>query len=255
MISVVTITFNNPDELVATLGSLEGAPGVESVVVNGGRPIPEPNTLKRPPGPIIQEKDEGISDAFNKGIRASTGVAVAFLNSGDLLLDSGYYAAAEKRLVDDPSIDFVHADMEFIDQWVGAYRMKPRLNLQALGAGMPFLHPTMVVRKTVFDRIGGFSTDYKIAMDYDFVLRFMKSGANGAYIDRLVVRMDGRGVSSTREPAAFKECERSLRSNDLYSFRNRLALEQRRLRFHLREAIRKAGALDLLRKIKLALNR
>lgn len=239
MISVVTITFNNPDELVATLGSLEGAPGVESVVVNGGRPIPEPITLKRPPGPIIQEKDEGISDAFNKGWRISAGNAVAFLNSGDRLLDSSYYSRAEAVLSREPSVGFVYADIRFHDSDIGSFRMVPRGdNIHDLGKGMPFPHPSLVVRREIFDLVGGFSEKYRIAMDFDFVVRLLKAGHRGRYLPGEVVEMDGGGVSSTRERAGILECRESLIANGCFHGKIRSDYRKRLFRCLIRGTIK-----------------
>jgi GT2 family glycosyltransferase len=234
MISIVTITFNNPDELKATLQSLSVAKGIESVVVNGGAVL-ESGSLPRIPETLIQEKDRGISDAFNKGWRNSTGLAVAYLNSGDRLLSPDFYERAEGVLKANPDIGFVYADLRFIHSRSGAYRMTPRGRGHSdLGKGMPFPHPSMVVRREIFEKIGGFSEAYRIAMDFDFVVRLLQAGYVGHYLPGEVVEMDGAGVSSTREGEGIGECRKSLVENGCYRGKIRWDFFMRMVRYRVR---------------------
>ena len=98
MISVITVTYNNYDDLHRTLHSLKNADGIESVVVNGGHCEKTKKLLKNFDGISISEQDNGISDAFNKGVTHATGENVMFLNSGDILLSPDYLKEAEKHL-------------------------------------------------------------------------------------------------------------------------------------------------------------
>jgi GT2 family glycosyltransferase len=238
MISVVTITFNNSEELNATLRSLVPAEGVESVVVNGGRSV-DPASLPRVPERLIQEKDRGISDAFNKGWRNSTGIAVAYLNSGDRLMWPDYYERAEAILDANPEIGFVYADIRFCNPRSGAYRMTPRgRGYSDLGKGMPFPHPSMVVRREIFEKIGGFSELYRIAMDFDFVVRLLKAGYVGHYLAGEVVEMDGAGVSSTQEWAGIEECRKSLVEQGCYRGKIRWDYFMRLVRYRVRMGLK-----------------
>ena len=85
MISVITVTYNNYDDLHRTLHSLKNVDGIESVVVNGGDCEKSKKLLSNYDGIAISEPDKGISDAFNKGIALANGDNVMFLNSGDVL--------------------------------------------------------------------------------------------------------------------------------------------------------------------------
>ena len=94
-LSVVTLTFNNYHELIKTINSLKGIDSVESVIVNGGSCIETKEFLeKNSQYTSISESDNGISDAFNKGIKLSSGKYITFLNSGDIVIDRGYYQFA-----------------------------------------------------------------------------------------------------------------------------------------------------------------
>lgn len=78
MISIITITFNNYSELRTTLDSLKDISNIESIVVNGGSCEKTREFLKNYPGKSVSEKDNGISDAFNKGLRIASGDAILF---------------------------------------------------------------------------------------------------------------------------------------------------------------------------------
>ena len=83
-----------------------------------------------------------------------------------------------------------------------------------IGRGMPYLHPTMVVRKNVFKSLEGCDTSFKIASDFAFVMRMMKKGFFGKYFkNHCPVEMDESGVSSTNEKMALAECWKSLKGS------------------------------------------
>ena len=212
MLSIVTITYNNFEELKRTISSLPTDGNFESLIINGGNDKEEIESLQTLRTKIVNEKDSGIADAFNKGIKHATGNAILFLNSGDVLLKKEYLLNAEK-LLGDANIDFIHSNLLFKDR-LGIYLvMKPRMKNP--GRGMPFLHPTMIIKRKIFDEIGGFNKDYKIAMDFEFILRMLKKGYTGMYIDSdPVVEMDGKGKSSFNEFEAIVECRKALKQNN-----------------------------------------
>ena len=86
MISIITVTYNNFQDLYRTLNSLENVEGIEKIVVNGGKCAKTKKYLSNFDGIVISEPDKGISDAFNKGVSNANGENVMFLNSGDVLL-------------------------------------------------------------------------------------------------------------------------------------------------------------------------
>lgn len=239
MISVVTITFNNCQELKETLKSIEGIPVIESVVINGGSTADTFEFLKSHSGTVVNEKDDGISDAFNKGSKNSRGDAVAYLNSGDVLVDREYYIWADRALRENPEIGFVYSDIVFVDPVAGEMNMSPRGKTRNdLGKGMPFPHPSMVVRREIFDQIGGFSKEYKIAMDFDFAVRLLAAGHRGLYYPHATVRMDGGGVSSSRELQGIMECKKSMQSHGEFSGKNEKDFQSRLFNYQLRSRIR-----------------
>ena len=225
MISVITVTYNNYDDLHRTLSSLEQVDGIERVVVNGGDCEKTKEYLSNFNGIKISEPDNGISDAFNKGVIAATGENVMFLNSGDVLLSPNYLKEAETVMNFNPEISFIHSDSLFEDRISGTIYMEPLKSIlfkeAPLGRGMPYNHLTMIIRKRVFEKIGYFKLHYKITMDFEWVCRLQKNKFIGHYFDRgPVVRMDGGGVSSTTEQLVMWESLKALAENKLLNLKN-----------------------------------
>ena len=249
MISVITITYNNYEELKDTLLSIDGIPGIESIVINGGSCNDTYEYLAQIDAISVSEPDQGIADAFNKGLNLANGDAIMFLNSGDALVERSYIGRVEHIFDINPDIGFVHGDIIFNDSICGKMHMKPALC--PLGRGMPYFHQTMVVRKSVFDTIGNFKLDYKITMDFELVCRMRKVGIDGYYWDNVpIVAMDGRGVSVTREHKSISESFKGLKENQLLTTENLLWYFVRYTLFSGRMVMMKIGLSKLLAKLK-----
>ena len=142
-LSIISITFNNFEELLRTVESVRDLEICEHIIINGGSCQQTSEFLQGFSGKTVSEPDLGISDAFNKGIRYSQGEAVLMLNSGDVLIDQTYPKKTIKILHEHPEIDFIHADLIFEDALIGPYIMRP-LRTQNnfypnIGRGMPYL--------------------------------------------------------------------------------------------------------------------
>lgn len=249
MISIVTITFNDYEGLIKTVESLRGVKDIEHIVVNGGPCEKTRKFLENYSGKSVSEKDRGISDAFNKGIRLSTGDSILFLNSGDTLLNSKYLCEAEKIFDQIPEIFFVYADYIFGDSLCGDIRMGP--SESTLGRGTPSPHQTMVVHRKVFEDVGGFRLDYNISMDFEWMCRVHKAGYKGYYWKKTpVTRMDGTGITSTREHLAIREAFRALKSHHLLNLENLYGLSVRIGFYLVRKGMEKGGMADLLKRLK-----
>ena len=212
MISIVTITYNNPNDLKKTLISIQGIDNIESVVINGGRSLKAIKILKKFNGIHINEPDKGIADAFNKGIRYSTGNAIVFLNSGDILTDKEYIRKADKMFKDDSALDYIYSDMIYGHPLIGKIIILARPNGHP-SKGMPYPHPTLIIRSDVLRRLKGFKTFFKISMDFELVIRLKKRGFKGRYIKGPVAFMDGNGISSKKKLETMKEYFRALSLN------------------------------------------
>ena len=262
-LSIITITLNNFEELLSTVESVRDLNGCEHIIINGGECPQTLEFLQGYNGKSVSEPDQGISDAFNKGIRLSSGDAIIMLNSGDILLDRTYPARASQILDQDPQIDFVHADLIFEDTLIGSYIMRPLRTKNVLspniGRGMPYRHQSMVVRKEVYGRVGFFNLNY-ICSDFDWVCRWelgLKKSHGKAYYSQgdPVIIMDGGGISSTQERKIILEAIKIIRQRNkhisyLEKTRSYSALFRRLVLFSVRVFLKKLGFVNILVIIK-----
>ncbi|WP_030006928.1 hypothetical protein [Picosynechococcus sp. NKBG042902] len=199
-------------------------------------------------GLFISEPDQGISDAFNKGIKLATGKGIVFLNSGDLLIDRNYLKIANQLL---EKYEYIYSDIYFLDSLAGKIRLRP--TFKPLGRGMPYPHQTLIVRREIFDRIGTFSLEYKLAMDFDFACRLEKKLLRGLYYEKATVLMEGNGVSSQQEDKLLQECRTVLKKQNLYNLINYFEFQKRKILFLIRKilfTLKLTSLLILLKKIK-----
>ena len=263
LLSIVTITFNNFEDLLHTIESVRDLEHSEHIIINGGNCLKTLEYLKNFSGKSISEPDQGISDAFNKGINLSTGDAIIMLNSGDILLDRTYPSRACQILDQDSEIDFVHSDLIFEDRLIGPYVMRPlrikNILYPNIGRGMPYRHQSMVVRKEVYDRVGLFNLDY-ISSDYDWVCKWELSikepHGKAYYSDGVpVIKMDGGGISSTQESKIILEAIQIIKQHNrnlsfLEKMESDLALFTRLVLFYCRFLLKTMGFINILIKIK-----
>lgn len=247
-ISVVTITFNNCEELVETLESTRGISGIENVVINGGSCERTFQYLQaHPEFKSISESDRGISDAFNKGLKLSTGEAIMFLNSGDRLNDRAYFEKCRQALID-KNVGFCYSGIVFEDSVVGDIEIVPEY--KNLGRGMPYPHQTMVVRRAVFEQIGNFDLNYKNTMCYDFACRLHLKNIRGAEIKTISVRQDGSGISAKAECRTISESKAILVRYHLFSGAIKMGFYSRLLRYKIRQGLFDFGLTGLLSTLK-----
>jgi len=168
---------------------------------------------------IISEKDDGISDAFNKGINAANGGIIGILNSDDFYFSNDVFEKVVKAF-SDPKILFVHGNILFKDDLYGSNIRKPLLC--DVRKAMPYNHPTMFLRKELYTEIGLFDTSFKYAMDFDLVCRIKKHKNNlenvSAYLDsEPIAVMNAGGASWRHELSSINESKQTLINNGFWN--------------------------------------
>lgn len=176
-LSIITAVKNARDDLIVTFESLESQLGceVEWIVVDGGSTDGTVELIsehERTFSRFISEPDEGISDAWNKGVALSRGEYLAFLNAGDAYAPN-FVAEVLKKIATQPAALYLaKVNCKTGDRLVrtvaGRVNSGFRLTL-ALG----FLHPGAVMARDIFDETGGFDPKLKYAMDCDLFFRAM----------------------------------------------------------------------------------
>ena len=200
--TIITPTFNSREFIEETLESVlsqEGAE-LEYIFVDGGSTDGTLDIIKRYAAADarikwISEPDEGIADAFNKGIALAGGEIVGIINSDDSYLPAALRMVAESAAAY-PECDVFHGDIVRLDQ-AGRelFVLKPLDIETSVWREMPVNHPATFVRRQAYGAIGGFDVSLRYAMDYDLVLRLHKAGCRFCYIEAPLASMRYGGAS------------------------------------------------------------
>ncbi|MGB5474048.1 MAG: glycosyltransferase family 2 protein [Gammaproteobacteria bacterium] len=215
-ISIVTVVLNAVNTIERCLSSVTNQTfeNIESVVIDGGSTDGTLRGIKRYRDRIayfVSEADRGLYHAMNKGIQASTGDYVYFLNSDDYFCDNDVLADVVATISDDPSLDLVYGDvlMQTGEHTVRKAQV-PVLNRESL-CRRGLCHQALFARRDILIRTGGFSEDYPIVADGDWLARTLASGAKSLHIPRDIATISLEGLSSTSNWR--EEKRRSLRAN------------------------------------------
>lgn len=204
-VSVVTAVFNRAGTVADALASVKTQtwPTVEHVVIDGGSTDGTLAILRAESGNIaslVSEPDGGLYDALNKGIRLATGDVVGFLHADDLF-DAPDALARVAAAFEDPEVGVVYGDLVYVRrentaQVVRYWRAGPFVP-GCLEKGWMPPHPTFYVRRRIYEQWGMFDTRFRIAADYDNMLRILGRGRiKSAYVPQVLVRMRVGGVSN-----------------------------------------------------------
>lgn len=223
-VSLILSNYNNIDNLKQTLSKIEKQDyeNIEIVIVDGNSTdgsvelIAEYAQNAKREVKWISEEDSGIYDAMNKGIRLSTGDIIAVCN--DLLLDdsavSKYAAAIEEQ---DGELTGVHSDLVYLEGETA--KRVWHMGKGKISRGWMPAHPTLYLRREVYDKYGLYDTSYKISADYEFMIRILKDGTvHLAYIPEILVGMFYGGTSSSGFKSywnSWKEAHNALKKNQI----------------------------------------
>ena len=205
-ISIITITYNSAQTLEDTLKSVtsQDYPNLEYIIIDGkskDTTLQIVDKYKSGIAKVVSERDKGLYDALNKGIKHATGDVIGMLHSDDLYANESVISNVMKKFAEDPSIEGVYADLVFVNRndtnksmrvWEsGTYQEGDFLK-----GWMP-PHPTFFVRKEVYEKFGGFNTELKLSADYELMLRLIhKNNIKLAYLPQVIVKMRMGGVSN-----------------------------------------------------------
>ena len=194
----------------------------------------------------LSESDKGMYDAINKGIKMATGDVVGILNADDVLATDDTLAriaaafqpskqtthhSPTPSLLDSSTIDCVYADIRFVREGesVEALRKAKSVRYCSAAKWRPWMfrfaamvpHPSFYVRRECFERLGGYSLDYRICADFELELRYLYlAKLKAAYLPECVVvmRMGGMSTAGWRSNMEInREDLRALRSHDIWS--------------------------------------
>ncbi len=220
-ISVITICFNNLNDVISTCASIDiqvNKP-FEHWIINGSTNNEIAEWLDNNPQPVyrkwVTERDKGIADAFNKGIVNCNGDVIHILNSGDIYAAEDVLSVVNKTFELNEKVQWVSGKIRLKRGGLWVEVGKPFSTSKVYRGMRSVSHPTWFIKKEVYKRVGEYSSEYKIAMDYDMMCRIAKEPYN--FIDKTIAVFDDSGISSSNYLASLKENIRVYEANFGYS--------------------------------------
>ena len=207
-VSVVTTTYNDIENLKRILAEVKKQtyPNIEHIIVDGGSTDGTVDLLKeleeKEPGRIswMSEKDNGIYDAINKGIRMATGDIVGCCF--DRYADEGVLMRMVE-IMEREGTDGVHGDLCYMDG--DRVVRKWHQGQGHIRSGWMPGHPTLYLKKEVYDKFGLYRTDYRISGDYEFMVRILyRKEVTLSYLPEILIYMS-HGGTSTNSLGAYVE--------------------------------------------------
>lgn len=231
-ISLVTITYNSAATLYDTIQSVfaQSYPDIEYIVVDGASKDKTMDIIKgfepRFDGRMywISEPDKGLYDAMNKGIRMATGDVIGIINSDDFYHRTDVIEQVVKAF-QDKEVQAVYGDVRFVnpdnlDKTVRYYSSK-NFSIARFRYGFMPAHPTFFTYRKYFDEFGYYKTDYKIAADYELLIRFLyvhRLKAKYLPLDFMKMRTGGASTASVKSNILLnKEIVRACRENGIWT--------------------------------------
>ena len=251
-ISLITACYNSAGTIRTAIESVLEQKGVdvEYIVVDGGSKDGTVDIIKEYADKTLNsqlltpnftfrwlsESDQGMYDAINKGIKMATGDVVGILNADDVLAEDETLAHIAQAFVEQGTgnkerVECVYADIRFVKQGesVEALRADKTVRYCSAAKWKPWMfrfaamvpHPSFYVRRECFERLGGYSLDYRICADFELELRYLYlAKLKAAYLPECVVvmRMGGASTAGWRSNVEInREDLRALRSHGIWS--------------------------------------
>lgn len=223
-VSLILTTYNSEENLPRTLESIERQdyPRIEVNIKDGGS---TDKTLEIIEGykktshnrvNWTSSPDKGIYDAMNQGYRLATGEIVVFFN--DLFLQPDVISKMVQLIESHPECIGAHADLVYAtdEEVIRYWKMGPQKSFYM--GWMPG-HPTLFLKREIYEKYGLYNPEYRIAADYEFMVRFLKDKENRlAYLPEIIIRMYYGGTSTSGAGSyldSLKEGHRALKDNGI----------------------------------------
>lgn len=195
LISIITVTYNAKALLERTILSVieQNYENIEYIIIDGGSTDGTLEIIKKYEKEIslwVSEPDTGVYDAMNKAIDMASGEWINFLNAGDTFIDSNVLNKIMSYTRDNS--DLIVGNINYISEY--SERKIKAAGLAYAFDGMFCCHQALFTRMSIMKRLK-FDTAFKIAADYDFVLKCYKDGAKFKFIDEFVVNYRAGGLS------------------------------------------------------------
>lgn len=204
-ISIITVCFNSAKTIEKTILSVmdQTYGNIEYLIIDGNSNDGTLKVIKKYEKMVVRllsEFDNGIYDAMNKGIKLSTGDIIGFVHSDDLL-SSPLILETISKIFEEKNVDGVYGDLVYTDKEdtskIIRYWKSKEFQPSLLDNGWMPAHPTIFLKKDVYQKHGNFNLNYKIAADYDLILRiFSDNTLKFKYLPTIITKMRVGGISN-----------------------------------------------------------
>lgn len=204
-VSIITITYNSGKSIADAINSVisQTYTNIEYIIVDGKSNDNTVEIVKSYGNKInkfVSEKDKGIYDALNKGIGMATGDIIGFMHSDDLFANNDVIQHVVDKFQENDT-DSLYGDLQYVyksnTNKVLRHWKSGKFSLQQLKFGWMPPHPTLYIKRWVYEKYGGFNINLGIAADYDTMIRFLgKHKMSTQYLPEVMVKMRVGGASN-----------------------------------------------------------
>jgi glycosyltransferase involved in cell wall biosynthesis len=204
-VSIITVVYNNQEFIRCAIDSVlaQDYEKIEYIVIDGASDDGTKEIIESYGNRIsnfTSEKDNGIYDAINKGIRLATGDIVGVLHSDDFYAEKNSISRVVRAFKKEKT-DSVFADLVYIDplnsNQITRYYNSGHFSPAKFSSGWMPAHPTFFTRKDYYQKHGLYNTDYSIASDFELLCRFFhKHKLSYKYLPIVLVVMRKGGLST-----------------------------------------------------------
>jgi glycosyltransferase involved in cell wall biosynthesis len=205
-VSIITVSKNSKDTISASIDSVlnQTYKNIEYIIIDGSSHDGTIEVIKKYIDKIsyfTSEPDNGLYDAMNKGISHANGDIIGILNSDDFYIDNLVIEKVVNEF-ESEEVDSIYADIVFVDsknlnkilRYYDSSFFKPK----KFAYGFMPAHPAFFVKKEIYDKYGCFNTKYKIAADFDLLVRFLYiHSISYSYMKEVLVKMRPGGISNS----------------------------------------------------------
>jgi len=225
LVSIITVARNSELTIERTIQSVlnQTYDNIEYIIVDGGSTDETLKIIRKYEAQIsywISEPDEGISDAFNKGITQSTGDIIGIINSDDWYCNNAVELVINEYMQTKDCFIF-HAKMQYWDTESKPYYVFSGSD-DKLFFRSTINHPTVFVPRGIYEEIGLFSLGYEYAMDYEWLRRAKVQDKRFCYIDQIISNMSLEGISDHRWLHGHIETMKARQEHGVNPIRNNL---------------------------------
>lgn len=200
-ISIITVCYNSAATIEDTLKSVlkQNYNNYEYLIIDGKSTDDTLKIVKRYEKKfkgkmrVVSEKDKGLYDAMNKGIKLATGDIIGIINSDDVLLGSNVFSSIVENF--DENTDILYGDLIYCNE---SLTLPVRNYISGKNSSLSWCpaHPTMYIRKSIYEKFGDYKLQYRVAADFDLMVRLNVNRCKFKYLRRYLVLMRMGGTSN-----------------------------------------------------------